>query len=149
MIFSFLFMRSHPKNVEKKKKYSVKKSRAGLGLFAGDFFKKGEFVIEYAGERLTAKEFEERNNNKYFFEIDSHLIIDGSSRKNLARYVNHSCHPNCEVRIYAKRIWIWTVRKIKPSEEFTYDYGKEYFDEYIKPAGCRCASCRKKRKKIM
>jgi uncharacterized protein len=141
-------MKINPKNSEKKKKYSVRRSGSGLGLFAVDFFKKGEFVIEYTGEMLTAKEFEERNNNKYFFEIDSHWVVDGSSRKNLARYVNHSCRPNCEVRIYAKRIRIWTIRRIKSGEEFSYDYGKEYFDEHIKLAGCKCAFCRNKRKKL-
>ncbi|MFA6285527.1 MAG: SET domain-containing protein-lysine N-methyltransferase [Parcubacteria group bacterium] len=78
-------MQINPKKFKKKKRYSVKRSGSGLGLFAVDFFKKGEFVIEYAGEMLTAKEFDERNNNKYFFEIDSHWVVDGSSRKNMAR----------------------------------------------------------------
>jgi uncharacterized protein len=139
-------MRSNSIQFEKKKKYAVKKSRAGLGLFSVAPFKKGEFVIEYIGERLTGKKADERYN-KYLFEVDSNLTIDGSVRNNVARYVNHSCRPNCEVRIYAKRVRIWTVRKIKPGEQFTYDYGKEYFDEYIKSVGCKCASCRKKRKK--
>jgi uncharacterized protein len=131
---------------EKKKKYSVKKSRAGLGLFAADFFKKGEFVIEYVGERLEGEKANDRYN-KYLFEINPKLTIDGSGRKNIARYINHSCWPNCEVRIYAERVRIWTIRKIKPGEQFSYDYGEEYFDEYIKPKGCRCAYCRKKQKK--
>ncbi|MFA6285528.1 MAG: hypothetical protein WC643_03315 [Parcubacteria group bacterium] len=52
------------------------------------------------------------------------------------------------MRIYAKRIRIWAILRIKPGEEFSYDYGKEYFDEHIKPAGCKCASCRKKAKKL-
>ena len=147
MIFSFLFMRSNPKNAEKKKKYFVKRSRAGLGLFAVDNFKKGEFVIEYTGKMLTEREFEASGYKKYFFEIDKHRTVDGSSRENIARYINHSCRPNCEVRIYAQRVLIWTIRKIKPGEQFSYDYGKEYFDEYIKSVGCKCASCRKKRKK--
>lgn len=124
----------------------MKKSGAGLGLFAAVPFKKGKFVIEYTGERLTTKEFDERNNNKYFFEIDKHWTVDGSGRENTARYINHSCRPNCEVRIYAKHIRIWAIKKIKPGEEFTYDYGKEYFNEYIKPKGCKCAYCRKKRR---
>jgi len=134
------------KPAEKKKKYVVKKSRAGLGLFASDFFKKGEFVIEYVGERLFGKDAEGRYN-KYLFEINPQLTIDGSDRKNVARYINHSCRPNCEVRTYAERVRVWTIRKIKPGEQFSYDYGKEYFDEYIKPKGCRCSSCRKKRRK--
>jgi uncharacterized protein len=140
-------MQSNSKPTEKKKKYSVKRSRAGLGLFAAASFKKGEFVIEYVGKKLTEKEFEAAGYKKYFFEIDKNWTIDGSSRENIARYINHSCRPNCEVRIYAKRIRIWTIRKIEPGEQFSYDYGKEYFDEYIKPVGCKCTSCRKKRKK--
>ena len=134
------------KNEKEKIKYFVKRSRAGLGLFAVDFFKKGEFVIEYVGERLVGKKADDRYN-KHLFEVNSQLTIDGSGRENMARYVNHSCRPNCEVRIYAQRVRIWTIRKIKPGEQFSYDYGKEYFDEYIKPVGCKCASCRKKRKK--
>ena len=134
------------KNEKEKIKYFVKRSRAGLGLFAVDFFKKGEFVIEYVGERLVGKKADDRYN-KYLFEVNSQLTIDGSDRENVARYVNHSCRPNCEVRIYAQRVRIWTIRKIKPGEQFSYDYGKEYFDEYIKPVGCKCANCRKKRKK--
>jgi uncharacterized protein len=137
-------MPSKPKKIKQKKKYIVKKSRAGLGLFAVYFFKKGEFVIEYTGKVLTEKEFEASGYKKYFFEIDKHRTIDGSGRENIARYINHSCRPNCEVRIYAKRIRIWTIRKINPGEQFTYDYGKEYFDEFIKPVGCKCASCRRK-----
>ena len=91
----------------------MKKSRAGLGLFAVDIFKKGEFVIEYTGEMLTEKEFEASGYNKYFFEIDKHWTVDGSSRENIARYINHACRPNCEVRIYAQRIRIWTIAKNK------------------------------------
>jgi hypothetical protein len=139
-------MRNNSKPAEKKKKYSVKKSRAGLGLFAVDFFKKGEFVIEYIGERLVGRKADDRYN-KYLFEVNSKLTIDGSVRDNVARYINHSCRPNCEVRIYAQRVRIWTIKRIIPGEQFSYDYGKEYFDEYIKPVGCKCASCRKKRKK--
>lgn len=131
---------------EIQKKYLVKRAGSGLGLFAAARFKKNEFVIEYIGERIVGKDAEGRYN-KYLFEIDSKLTIDGSNRRNIARYVNHSCRPNCEVRIYAKRVRIWTTRPIKPGEELTYDYGKEYFDEYIKPFGCKCAHCRNKKKK--
>jgi uncharacterized protein len=139
-------MNVNSKTAKKKKKYIVKKSRAGLGLFAVALFKKGEFVIEYIGERLVGKDVEGQYN-KYLFEINDELTIDGSVRSNVARYINHSCRPNCEVRIYAQRVRIWTIKRILPGEQFSYDYGKEYFDEYIKPKGCKCASCRKKAKK--
>lgn len=127
---------------EKNPKYILKRGLSGLGLFATAPIKKGEFVIEYTGDLLTPDEVEKRTSNKYFFEIDKKWTIDGAGRENIARYVNHSCRFNCEVRIYAKRIRIWTIRRIKSGEEFTYDYGKEYFDEFIKPQGCRCEKCR-------
>jgi len=133
------------KTSAKNQKYVLKRALSGLGLFAMAPFKKGEFVIEYVGEMLNEKELEKRNSNKYFFEIDKNWTVDGSGRDNTARYINHSCRPNCEVRIYARRIRVWSIRNIKPSDELTYDYGKEYFDEFIKPHGCKCASCRKKR----
>jgi hypothetical protein len=134
------------KTSEKNQKYVLKRALSGLGLFAVAPFKKGEFVIEYVGEMLDEKELEKRNSNKYFFEIDKNCTVDGSGRENVARYFNHPCRPNCEVRIYSKRIRIWTIRKIKPGEELTYDYGKEYFNEYINSHGCKCASCRKKQR---
>lgn len=124
-----------------KKNYCVKRSGAGLGLFAVESIKKGEFVIEYTGRMLNVEEFETASNKKYFFEVDKHWTVDGAGRENLARYINHSCRPNCEVRIYAKRIRIWAIKNIKSDDEITYDYGKEYFDEFIKPHGCRCAKC--------
>jgi SET domain-containing protein len=128
----------------KNPKYVLKRSRSGLGLFATEPIKKGEFVIEYTGKMLAPEEVEKSTSNKYFFEIDKHWTVDGSGRENIARYANHSCRPNCEVRIYAKRIRIWAIKNIKPDDEITYDYGKEYFDEFIKPKGCRCEKCRKK-----
>lgn len=136
------------KTSAKNQKYVLKRASSGLGLFAVTPFKKGEFVIEYVGEMLDDKELEKRNSNKYFFEIDKDCTVDGSGRENTARYINHSCRPNCEVRIYAKRIRIWTIKRIMSDDEITYDYDKEYFNEYIKPHGCKCASCRKKGKRV-
>ncbi|MDD3487255.1 MAG: SET domain-containing protein [Candidatus Moranbacteria bacterium] len=132
---------------EDKEKYILKRGLSGLGLFAARRIKKGEFVIEYIGKKLTPEEFDKSPDKKYFFEIDDYWTVDGSGRDNTARYINHACRPNCEVRIYAKRIRIWAIKNIKEGEEFTYDYGKEYFNEYIKPKGCRCKSCMKKKAK--
>jgi SET domain-containing protein len=129
---------------EKNDKLVLKRSRSGLGLYAAAPFKKGDFVIEYTGRRLTPEEVEKSTSDKYFFQVDKHWTIDGARRENLARYANHSCRPNCEVRIYAKRVRIWAVKNIKAGDEITYDYGEEYFDEFIKPHGCRCEKCRGK-----
>jgi uncharacterized protein len=126
------------------KKFSVKRSKAGLGLYASVFLKKGDFLIEYLGEIITNEEAD-RRSNRYIFKLTSRLAIDGSGRKNLGRYINHSCQPNCEAYQEGRQIKIYAMKNIKPGEELTYDYGKEYFDEYIKPKGCRCEKCRSSR----
>lgn len=125
-----------------KKDYLVKKSNTGLGLFANRDFKKGEFIIEYIGERMTPEEANKKGG-MYLFEINSKETVDGKDRKNIARYINHSCLPNSEVEIKNKRILIYTKKAVKNGEEFNYDYGKEYFDEFIKPHGCKCKKCSK------
>jgi hypothetical protein len=121
------------------KNVTVKRSAYGLGLFASGPIKKGEVVAEYWGPIVT-DEYINRSNGKYFFEISNGLAIDGKGRKNVARYINHSCKPNCEPEenVRQKRVFITARRNIKADEEFGYSYGKEYWDEYIKPIGCRC-----------
>jgi len=120
----------------------VGRSSAGLGLFATRAYTKGERIIEYFGRTLTTAE-EYTSKSKYLFEIHSRKTIDGATRENVARYINHSCKPNCEPEIVRGRIWIDAIKSIKPGEEFTYDYGEEYVDEHIKPYGCRCVPCKK------
>jgi len=126
--------------MKEKKTFKVKRSSAGLGLFSGEAIKRGEFVIEYTGNMLSHEEAN-RKGGKYLFEISSRRTVDGTGRKNIARYINHSCRPNCEVDIKRGRILIYAIKKIKAGEELSYDYGKEYFDEYIKPHGCKCLKC--------
>lgn len=120
----------------------VKKSSAGLGLFATRPFKKGERVIEYFGRTIAPAE-EYTSRSKYLFQINSRKTIDGTTRANTARYINHSCRPNCESEINRGHVYINAIRNIKIGEEFAYDYGKEYTDEHIKPYGCRCVKCDK------
>lgn len=121
-------------------KLDVKKSTTGLGLFAGEKIKKGVKVIEYIGEKVTVDEANKRGG-KYLFEINSKWTIDGTNRKNIARYVNHSCSPNCEAEIRSGRIFILSKKAIEAGDQLTYDYGEEYFDEHIKPHGCKCDHC--------
>ena len=116
---------------------AVKRSRAGLGLFAETPIRKDDFVVEYHGPLLNDEQADKKSG-KYLFAIDKDLTIDGSSRQNKARYINHACRPNCEVEIDGKRLFIYAKKNIKAGEELTYHYGKEYFDGFIKPAGCRC-----------
>jgi SET domain-containing protein len=117
----------------------VGRSRAGLGLFATATIPQGSF-IEYTGPILTSAEADKKGG-KYLFEISARTIIDGTGRANLARYINHACKNNCIPEIRGRKVFIVTKRAIQPGEELTYHYGKEYFDEFIKPYGCRCASC--------
>jgi uncharacterized protein len=125
------------------KDYVVKKSTAGLGLFAARNYKKGERVIEYTGETISEAEAQKRGG-KYLFELNDNWTIDGKGRENTARYINHSCKPNCypELTDDETQVFIFTKRAIKAGEEFTYNYGKYYFDMEIKPHGCRCSHCR-------
>ncbi|KKT88588.1 MAG: SET domain-containing protein [Candidatus Moranbacteria bacterium GW2011_GWC2_45_10] len=93
------------------KKFKVKRSSAGLGLFATESIAKGDFVIEYTGEKITHSVANERRG-KYLFTLNSRYVIDGRGRENLARYINHSCKPNCEAVIDKGRAKINAVRDI-------------------------------------
>jgi SET domain-containing protein len=132
------------------KRFVVKRTPGkGLGLYTMVPFKKGDFVIEYTGEKITT-EVADTLQTRYLFEIDEKWTIDGADRGNIARYINHSCDPNCEVEISEDdRIMISAIKKIEPATELTYDYGEEYFDDFIKPVGCHCgtAKCRAPAKK--
>lgn len=118
----------------------VKRSSAGLGLFTTRPYKKGERIIEYFGREISKAE-EYSSKSKYLFEVNSRKTIDGTQRDNFARYINHSCKPNCEPNIVRGKIFIDALKNIKEGEELSYDYGEEYVDEHIKPYGCRCTSC--------
>lgn len=127
-----------------RKQLKVKRGINGLGLFTEVPIKKGEYVIEYVGEVITEKEAN-RRGGKYLFQTSANRHIDGTTRKNIARYINHSCRPNCDTDIIKGRIYVETKRTIQPGEELFYDYGKEYWDEHIQPKGCRCEKCMEKR----
>jgi SET domain-containing protein len=136
MIYQYNVMRTRKANYPAGTR--VGRASAGLGLFATRPYKRGERVIEYFGRTIpTAEEYTSRS--KYLFEVNSRKTIDGTTRENIARYINHSCRPNCEPEIERGRIYIDAIRRIKPGDEFTYDYGEEYVEEHIKPYGCRCA----------
>lgn len=122
----------------------VRRSSAGLGLFTESAIPKGACIIEYVGREIS-KEESETSKSKYLFEISKNKTIDGKPKWNKAGYINHSCRPNAESEIHKGRVFILATRSIKPGEELTYDYGKEYVDEHIKPFGCRCAKCAEKK----
>lgn len=118
----------------------VKRSSAGLGLFALTPIKKGTTIIEYIGERVPTSVGDERDN-RYMFNVNTRWDIDGSPRYNTARYANHSCRPNCEALNRRGRVFIVAKRNIKEGEEITYHYGKDHFEGFIKKLGCRCVKC--------
>jgi SET domain-containing protein len=131
------------------KKFRIGRSKTGLGLFATREFKKGEFIAEYKGRLIPDKEariLENETSNRYLYEINSRWTVDGSTRRNLARYANHSCRPNAESDTKKHMIFIRAIKKIMPGEEITYDYGKDYFDVFLKPIGCLCVKCTEKRR---
>lgn len=122
------------------KKYRVGRSFAGLGLFAIGDFKKGDFIIEYIGPILADKQADAKGG-RYLFSLAKNKTIDGSGRENIARYLNQGCKPNCEaINEDDKKIVIHAKRAIKAGEELTYDYGKEYKEEFCNP--CLCEGCR-------
>jgi hypothetical protein len=132
------------------KPYRIGRSRTGLGLFATKPIKKGAKIIRYFGPLLDSKnEKHDGIENKYLFELNNRWTIDGSVRKNIARYINHACKPNSEsdVNVRKRRVVIRAIKKIEPGEEINYDYGTDYFKAYLKPIGCKCDACEKKRKK--
>ena len=137
-------------SIPSNKPYRVGRSRTGLGLFATKPIKKGSKIIRYFGPLLDSKKKkDDAIENKYLFELNDRWTIDGSVRKNVARYINHACKPNAEsdVKPRKRKVIIRAIKNIEPGEEINYDYGTDYFKAYLKPIGCKCAACEKKRKK--
>src|SRR6266853_1786762 len=136
--------------ISSNKPYRVGRSRTGLGLFATKPIKKGAKIVRYFGPLLDCrKKKHDAIENKYLFELNNRWTIDGSVRKNIARYINHACKPNAESDVSARKrkVVIRAIKNIEPGEEINYDYGTDYFKAYLKPIGCKCAACEKKRKK--
>lgn len=129
----------------------VGRSATGLGLFATKPIAKRAYIVTYRGKRIPTAEAHRREREgkaKYMFELNARWTIDGASRRNLGRYINHACRPNCEAVLRKGQLVFVALRNITPGEEITLDYGKDYFDLFIAPLGCRCASCTKKAAKI-
>jgi SET domain-containing protein len=124
----------------------------GSGLFAEFHIKKNEKIIEYVGDKISKKEGDKRANKQikkaqknkkkgmvYIFELDKKYDIDGGIIRNYARFINHSCDPNCEVEITDNQIWISSIKRIKKGAELTYNYGYPFdtdFEDHI----CKCGS---------
>lgn len=111
----------------------VGRSKSGLGLFARAPIKKGQFIIRYRGKKIRTEDTEELDT-RYLFEINNRWTIDGSSRSNRARYINHACRPNCYIDIKDGIIWIRAAKTIRKGQELTYNYNTDG-EGLIK---CRC-----------
>jgi uncharacterized protein len=143
--------KTSPKSSRKssRRPYRVGRCATGLGLFATALIEKGAFIVEYTGRRITnarAKRLEALGS-RYMYELNSRWTVDGSSRRNMGRYANHSCRPNAESDVVKGKVILRARKKIKPGDEITYDYGSEYFEIFLKPAGCKCAKCAETRRK--
>ena len=122
----------------------VGKSRIhGKGVFAAEPITQGTRILEYTGERIAKEEATRRiiQGNTYIFYFDASYDIDGSTRQNRARYINHSCDPNCETDMKDGGIWIITLRDITVGEELSYDYGYELVGYEKRPCRCGARNC--------
>jgi hypothetical protein len=136
--------------------FEVRRSRIhGSGVYAARRIRKGTRIVEYLGERISHDTADSRYEAKgqddghtFLFIVDRRVVIDAGVAGNEARFINHSCDPNCETVIEGGRVFIEAVRTIQPGEELGYEYGLTWEstddpDELARYA-CRCgaAKCR-------
>lgn len=127
----------------------------GRGCFAVREIRKGERIAEYEGERITWKEADRRYDDEgmrrhhtFLFAVTSRTVIDGAVFGSDARFINHSCDPNCEAVDDGGRIYIEAIRRIAPGEELFYDYAYQRdestteADERLYVCKCGTAKCR-------
>ena len=116
---------------------------AGQGLFAVEPIKKGTRIIQYIGEKISSRERARRlaAGNAYIFHLTYRYAIDGQTLENTARYINHSCDPNCEVEKTPDTIWIVALRDIPAGEELSYNYGYDARNYQENPCNCGAPNC--------
>jgi SET domain-containing protein len=122
----------------------IGKSRiAGKGVFAAQPIKKGTWILEYTGEKISRQKALEclAQGNVYIFFVGTDYDIDGNTPTNRARYINHACNPNCTSEIIGGSIWIIALRDIQPGEELSYDYGYELEGYGERPCRCGAENC--------
>jgi SET domain-containing protein len=115
----------------------------GMGLFAAAPIPKETRVIEYVGEKIDSDEMLRRcaAGNFYIFALGEGQYIDGKSENNLARFINHSCEPNCEIRWEGEQVWIIASRDMRAGEEVTYNYSYDLEDYRHYPCHCGSSRC--------
>ena len=138
-MYHFLQM---PKAVSSLPKIERKQSRLhGFGVFALETINKNKRIIDYAGELISNKESEAREDRYlekgciWVFRVNRNWSRDAAIGGNVARFINHSCTPNCWWEVVDKTIWIRAARPIRRGEELTYDYST--IGERTIPCRCR------------
>lgn len=138
------------------RKIQVKKSGVhGKGVFAARDIAKGETLIEYVGEIISAQEAEDRHphdptdpNHTFYFQVEEDKVIDALHGGNSARWINHCCSPNCKPEVIEGRVFIKAKKDIPADTELNYDYGliiDEPITKKLKaqyPCWCGSAKCR-------
>lgn len=127
----------------------------GLGGYATRAIAAGVRLIEYAGERITPAQADARypdvddeRHHTYLFAIDDDVVVDAAVNGNEARFLNHSCAPNCDAVIDDGRIWIETLHDIEAGEELVYDYAYTLAERHTPaakrryPCACGAITCR-------
>ncbi len=124
----------------------------GRGVFARRDIADGTRILEYTGERITKAETVRReaqrlerqrrggDDSVYFFVLNQRYDLDGRTGGSVARFINHSCQPNCRTEIIRGRVWIIARRDIAAGEELTFDYGFPFRKWHLHP--CRCGAPR-------
>ena len=125
----------------------------GRGVFALTYIPKHTRILEYKGERISQKEADDRYSEVHensphtmLFEVNDQIVIDATRWGNSARWINHSCSPNCEIVDENERIFIESRRDIHPGDELTYDYNLQLGEPHTAAAkrfhACFCGSRR-------
>jgi uncharacterized protein len=124
----------------------------GAGAFAKRDIRKGERLVEYKGERITEKQADRRYpdpddetpHHTFLFQVDDDIVVDAAVGGNSARFINHSCNPNCEAVIEDDRIFIEALKKIPKGKELAYDYQfvleERHTPQLKRLYPCRCGS---------
>ena len=116
---------------------------AGQGLFAAQDIPQGTRIIQYIGEKITSRERARRlaAGNAYIFHLTYRYALDGQTLENTARYINHSCDPNCHTEQFGNTIWIVAIKDIQAGMELSYNYEYEVDDEPAEPCHCGAQHC--------
>jgi uncharacterized protein len=135
--------------------YIIRSSKIhGKGVFARKDIPKGIKIIEYVGKIVSRKEGDRiaeeqyaKSKKKgscgavYIFELNKKQDVDGDVSWNTAKYINHSCEPNCRYKRIDNHIWIVSIRDIKKGEELSYDYGYDLEEYKNHPCKCNSKNC--------